>query len=487
VIGMDVKTLARQYIAGEWRTGSSEKSLIDQNPYTGDTLAEVPIASRDDIDQAYKAADEAQRAWRKVNQYAKRTVFENAVRFVEDNREDIARMILEELGGTGLKAGFETGLVIDILKEAATFPLRMEGKILPSPIDGRENYLYREPVGVVGVISPFNFPFFLSMKAVAPALGAGNGVVLKPHEDTLVTGGTLLAKIFEEAGLPAGLLNVVLTDIPAIGDYFVEHPIPRVIVFTGSNQIGAHVAEVAGRNLKKPILELGGNNAFIVLDDADVDLAVDAAVFSRFTHQGQICMSANRVLVHSSIKDEFRDKYVAKVASLKVGDPADPETIIGPLINKKQAQRLNAVVEQAVAAGATALLRGPVDGALFSPAVLTDVTRDMDAYQQEMFGPAVVLIPFDTDEQAIELANDSHFGLSGALHTRDLDRGIQLARQVETGMIHVNDASIHDEPIVAFGGAKQSGIGRLNGQWSLDEFTEMKWVSVNHGRRQFPY
>lgn len=484
---MDVNSLARQFIGGQWCEGSSEKSLIDRNPYSGDPLAEVPIATRDDIDRAYRAASEAQRAWRAVNQYAKRTVFEQAVRFVEASRGDISRMILEELGGTALKADFETGLVIDILKEAATFPLRMEGKILPSPIDGRENYLYREPVGVVGVISPFNFPFFLSMKAVAPALGAGNGVVLKPHEDTLVTGGTLLAKIFEEAGLPAGLLDVVLTDIPEIGDYFVEHPIPRVIVFTGSSQVGAHVAEVAGRNLKKVILELGGNNAFIVLDDADVDLAVDAAVFSRFTHQGQICMSANRVLVHSSILDEFRDKYLAKVASLKVGDPGDPDTVIGPLINQKQAARLDSVVEQAVAAGATALLRGPVEGTLFSPAVLTDVTRDMTAYQEEMFGPAVVLIPFETDDEAVRLANDSNYGLSGAVHTADLDRGVRLAREIDTGMVHVNDASIHDEPIVAFGGEKGSGIGRLNGQWSLDEFTMMKWVSVNHGRRQFPY
>ena len=484
---MDVSSLARQFIGGQWCEGSSEKSLIDRNPYSGAPLAQVPIATRDDIDRAYGAASEAQRAWRAVNQYAKRTVFEQAVRFVEQSRGDISRMILEELGGTELKAAFETGLVIDILKEAATFPLRMEGKILPSPIDGRENYLYREPVGVIGVISPFNFPFFLSMKAVAPALAAGNGVVLKPHEDTMVTGGTLLARIFEEAGLPAGLLGVVLTDIPEIGDYFVEHPIPRVIVFTGSSQVGAHVAEVAGRNLKKAILELGGNNAFIVLDDADVDLAVDAAVFSRFTHQGQICMSANRVLVHSSILDEFRDKYLAKVASLKVGDPGDPDTIIGPLINQKQAARLDSVVEQAVAAGATTLLRGPVEGTLFSPAVLTDVTRDMTAYQEEMFGPAVVLIPFETDQEAVRLANDSNYGLSGAVHTADLDRGVRLARELDTGMVHVNDASIHDEPIVAFGGEKGSGIGRLNGQWSLDEFTTMKWVSVNHGRRQFPY
>lgn len=358
---------------------------------------------------------------------------------------------------------------------------------MPSPIDGRENYLFREPLGVIGVISPFNFPFFLSMKAVATALAAGNGVVLKPHEETVITGGTLLAKIFEEAGLPPGLLNIVLTDIPTIGDHFVDHPIPRAIVFTGSNSVGAHVAEVAGRNLKKVVLELGGNNAFIVLDDADIDLAVDAAVFSRFTHQGQICMSANRVIVQRTVLQQFQDKYVAKVRTLPVGDPASEDTIIGPLINERQSENLTGVVDNALAGGATALVRSPVKGTLFGPAVITDVTPGMDIFRKELFGPVSVISSFDTDEDAIAIANDSEFGLSGAVHTRDIDRGMRVARQVDTGMIHINDASIHDEPIVAFGGTKMSGVGRLNGQWSLDEFTTMKWVSVNRGRRVFPY
>jgi acyl-CoA reductase-like NAD-dependent aldehyde dehydrogenase len=477
----------KQFIAGTWRPGAMDKVLVDRNPYDGSTVAEFNIASVSDIDEAYRAAERAKLEWDRVNPYAKRAVFERALRYVEEHMAEISEIIVDELGGTRLKAGFEIGLVLDMLREAATFPLRMEGRILPSPIDEKENRLYREPVGVVGVISPFNFPFFLGMKCVAPALAAGNGVVLKPHEDSPITGGTLFGEIFEAAGIPAGLLNVVITEIPAIGDAFVDHPVPRVIAFTGSAAVGAHVASVAARNFKKPLLELGGNSALIVLEDADLDLAVDAAVFSRFTHQGQICMSANRVLVHRSVYEEFAERYVAKAASLPVGDPKDPNTILGPLMNQRQADMLAAQVEQGIGEGARPLLRGEVNGTLFHPTVLADVTPEMTVAQEELFGPVACLMPFDTEEEAVSIANDTRFGLSGAIHTRDLNHGVELAKRIQTGMIHINDTTIHDEPIVAFGGEKHSGLGRLNGEWSLNEFTTMKWISVHHGRRQFPY
>jgi vanillin dehydrogenase len=482
-----VTAIDQQLIDGRWQDGSSGDVLVDRNPFDGSVIAEFPIATAEDIDAAYRAAAHAKEEWGRVNPYAKRKVFEEAVKYTESNFGPIMEVIIDELGGTRLKAGFEIGLVLDMLKEAATFPLRMEGRILPSAVDDRENYLYRVPVGVVAVISPFNFPFFLSMKSVAPALGAGNGVVLKPHEQSPIMGGTMIGKIFEEAGLPAGLLNIVVTDISAIGDAFIEHPVPRVISFTGSTAVGRHVAEVGARHFKKVLLELGGNSAFIVLDDADLEYAVDAAVFSRFTHQGQICMSANRVLVHESVFDDFVDRYVAKVSTLKVGNPRDEDTVIGPLITAKQAENLNAMVDRAIADGARAAIRGEVNGGVFDPVVLVDVDPDMEVAQKELFGPVVSIIPFKTDDEAVEIANNSDFGLSGAVHTGDIDRGVSLARRVETGMIHVNDCTIHDEPIVAFGGEKQSGLGRLNGPWSLDEFTTMRWVSVNHGRRQFPY
>ncbi len=479
--------LDKQFIDGIWRDGHHDKRLVDANPYDGTAVAEFAMADVDDVDHAYTAAKAAQAHWAAVNAYQKRAVFERAVRYVEDNTHEITELIIDELGGTRLKAAFEIGLVLDILKEAGTFPLRMEGRILPSPIEEKENRVYRLPVGVVGVISPFNFPFFLSMKSVAPALATGNGVVLKPHEDTPIMGGTVIGRILQEAGLPAGVLNVVVTDIPTIGDAFIEHPVPRVLSFTGSSAVGRHVAEVAAREFKKPILELGGNSALVVLADADLDLAVDAAVFSRFTHQGQICMSANRVLIHSDIYDEFESRYVARVANLKVGDPRANDTVIGPLINAKQVATLDAQVNRAVDEGARPILRGTPSGNLYEPVILTDVTSDMPIAQEELFGPVVCLMKFDTEEQALAMANDTQFGLSGAVHTADVERGIAFAQRIESGMIHINDATIHDEPIVAFGGEKRSGLGRLNGEWSLAEFTTLKWISVHHGRRVFPY
>lgn len=484
---MDMAGLAKQYIAGQWRDGASEKLLVDRNPFNGDMVGEFVVADRADVDEAYRAAAEAQQAWSEVNPYAKRAVFEEAAAIVQRRAGEITELIAAEVGGTALKAGFEIGIVIEALKEAATLPLRMEGRIYPSPVDDTENFVYRHPVGVVGVISPFNFPFFLTMKCVAPALATGNGVVVKPHEETPIAGGTLLASIFEEAGLPPGLLNVTVTEIAVIGDFFLEHPVPRVLAFTGSSAVGRHVGEVAARHFKKAILELGGNSAFIVRADADLEYAVDAAVFSRFTHQGQICMAANRLLVHSSIAAEFKDRFVAKVSALTTGDPTAPETIIGPLINARAVAVLERQVEAAVEAGARVLVRGETAGNVFAPVVLDGVSPEADVAREELFGPVIVIMEFDSDEEAIRLANDSDFGLSGAIHTKDLARGVQLAKRIHTGMVHINDSTIADEPIIPFGGEKRSGIGRLNGQSSIDELTTLQWVSVNHGRRQYPY
>ncbi|MCM3236351.1 aldehyde dehydrogenase family protein [Heyndrickxia oleronia] len=484
---LTIESLSNQYINGQWREGQSDHVLINVNPYSGDILSEVKMATVTDVDLAYKAALKAKDDWDKVNPYKKRDILEKAVQYIEAHEEEITNIIIEELGGTRLKAAFEIGLVKNMIKEAATFPIRMEGKILPSTEDGKENRLYRIPVGVVGVISPFNFPFFLSMKSVAPALGAGNGVVLKPHEETPITGGTLIAKIFEEAGLPKGLLNVVVTDIKEIGDSFVEHPIPRIISFTGSTKVGSHIGQLAVKNFKKPLLELGGNSAFIILEDADIDYAVQAATFSRFTHQGQICMSANRIIVQASIYDEFIKKYKEKVSSLSVGDPKDPQTIIGPVVNERQANNLQAMIDKGIEEGATVLLQGNISGNMVEPTILKDVTPNMTIAQDELFGPVVCVMAFETEDDAIAIANDTKFGLSGAVHTSNLEKGVELAKKIHTGMIHVNDITINDEPIVAFGGEKQSGLGRLNGEWSLDEFTTLKWISVNYGQRSFPY
>jgi vanillin dehydrogenase len=479
--------LNQQYIGGVWRDGKSQKVLTDCNPYDGKPIADFKLASLADLDEAYHAAEAAQKIWAEVNPFEKRTVLEKAITWIEQNEGDIADLIIEELGGTRLKAMIEIFLVKTFIKEASTYPLRMTGEILPSTVDGKENRLYRLPAGVVGVISPFNFPFNLSMRSVAPALGTGNGVVLKPHDDTPITGGTLVAKIFEEAGIPKGLLNVIVADIGEIGDAFVEHPIPRIISFTGSDQVGRHIGGVAGRCLKKAILELGGNSAMIVLQDADLNTAVNAAVFSRFAHQGQVCMCSNRILVQRGIYNKFLDKFVDQVSKLKAGDPRNPETDLGPLINQRQTETFAKQVQRGIDEGARVVLLGKVEGNVASPTVFADVKPNMWVAQNEMFGPAVCLMPFDSPEEAVKIANDSPYGLSGAVHTQDAERGAELAKQIDSGMVHVNDSTINDDPLIAFGGEKASGVGRLNGKWALEEFTTLKWISVQHKKRHYPF
>ncbi|MET9643889.1 aldehyde dehydrogenase family protein [Streptomyces syringium] len=479
--------LAFQYIDGEWRAGSGSWDIVDFNPYDGEKLASIAVASVTEIDQAYRAAERAQPAWAATNPYTRRLVFERALRIIDEREEALTEAITAEVGGTAVKVAFELRLVREFLRESLHLALLPEGRVLPSPDDTKENRLYRVPVGVVGVISPFNFPFLLSIKSVAPALALGNAVVLKPHQNTPICGGGLVAKVFEEAGLPPGLLNVVVTDIAEIGDALIEHPVPKVISFTGSDRVGRHVATVAASHFKRTILELGGNSALIVLDDADLDYAVDAAVFSRFIHQGQVCMAANRVLVDRSVEAEFTEKFVAKVKTLKVGDPADPATHIGPLINAGQAEGITTLVEQTIADGATALLHGTSDGTLVAPSVLTGLAADSPVLGQEIFGPVVLIIPFDGEEEAVRIANDTPYGLSGAVHTGDVERGVRVAKRIDSGMVHVNDGTVHDEPIVPFGGEKHSGVGRLNGEAVVDAFTTTKWISVQHGRSRFPF
>ncbi|RSL29407.1 aldehyde dehydrogenase family protein [Salibacterium salarium] len=479
--------LIQQAIAGSWRDGNGKHRMKNSNPYSNQPLGDVQSASADDLDQAYESASRAQKEWININPYQRRDMLLKTAQILEKREDEITDLIIDELGGTRLKAAFEIGLVKDMIKEASTYPLRMDGQILPSPVDGKENRVYRMPVGVVGVISPFNFPFYLSMKSVVTAIGAGNGVVIKPHEDTPVTGGTMIVNLFEESGIPSGLVNTVITQISEIGDLFVSHPLNKVVSFTGSTTVGQKIGELAGKYLKKASLELGGNSALIVLEDADIDYAVSAAVFSRFTHQGQICMSANRIIIHESIKDAFLTKYKEVVSSLTVGNPRDDETIIGPLINKKQVDTLMEIVNKGIEEGATPYLKGSVNGNVVSPTILTDVKPDMTVANQELFGPVVSVLTFKTDEEAVKIANASDYGLSGAIHTEDVERGAELAKRMETGMIHINDGTINDEPLVAFGGEKMSGVGRLNGSNSLDAFTTQKWISVQHSKRAFPY
>jgi aldehyde dehydrogenase (NAD+) len=489
VAGSDV-FLTEQFIGGSWQSGSGRRTLEVKNPFTREVITKFQVATVADVDAAYRAAAAAQPAWAGTPPQARRAVFERALMWVEEHFDEIIDLIMRELGGTRMRAAFEIGFVTEFLRSAADLTTSPVGQLLASPDPEKENRLYHEPVGVVGVISPFNVPFFLSTKPVAPALALGNAVVLKPHELAPLTGGTLLARMFAESGLPDGLLNVVVTDIEEIGDHFIEHPVPEVIAFTGSSATGRHIAEVAGRHLKQVVLELGGNSALIVLDDADVELAVNAAVFSRFTHAGQVCMSANRVVVDEKVYDEFVERYTRRVAELPVGDPFDERTVIGPLISPRQAELLDRQVDEALRHGATAVLEPkprPEDSGLYAPVVLTDVTTENPVSQVELFGPVVCVMKAADEAEAVRIANATPYGLSGAVHTRDLDRGVRVARQIRTGMIHVNNATIADESAVPFGGVGASGYGRLNGDTTVRAFTRPTWVSVHHGTPRFPY
>lgn len=477
--------LDRIFVGGRWREGRSGKRGKDRSPWTGEVLAEFPLANAQDVDEAYAAAGEAWRGWWRLLPQQRAAVLQRAVRLMDERKEEILDWIVREAGGTLAKAETEWLLARTVTEEASTFPFRMAGELLPASIPGKESRVHREPVGVVTVISPFNFPWHLSMRSVAPALACGNAVVLKPASDTPVCGGTLIGKLFEEAGVPKGLLQVLVGAGSDIGDAIVDHPAPRVVSFTGSTAVGQHIGEICGRRVKKVCLELGGNGPMLILEDADLDRAADAAIFGKFSHQGQICMAINRLLVARKIHDEFVDRFVQRAKALGIGDPDDPRTIIGPIINEKQRDAILDRVERTKKAGARAVLEGEPEGLIVPPIVLVDVTNDMPCAREENFGPVAPLIAFGDEDEAIAIANDTRAGLSAAIFTGEIGHGAKLARRIEAGMVHVNDSPVNDEANTAFGGVKESGIGRFGGVWAMDEFTEARWISVQFEPRQY--
>jgi aldehyde dehydrogenase (NAD+) len=478
-----------QYINGSWRPGRQGRTLKDTDPYSGETLAEIALASQSDLDEAYRSAAKAQAAWAALPPSERASVMYRAAALMDARHEEIIDWLIRESGSTRVKAETEWQYTRSITLEAATFPRRAEGRILPLDDAGKESRAYRVPLGVIGVISPWNFPLHLSQRSVGPALGLGNSVVVKPSRETPVTGGLLLAKIYEEAGLPPGLLNVVVGASADIGDAFTLHPVPRLISFTGSTPVGRRIGELAatGPMMKRVALELGGNSPCVVLDDADLEQTVPAVVLGRFAHQGQICVSTNRIIVDASLHDEFVDRFVAHVRRLKVGNPADPDTTIGPVINKKQLESHLAHIEGARASGARQKLGGDPAGLVLPPHVFADVTNDMPIAQEEMFGPIAPVIKVNGEAEALRVANDTQFGLSSAVFTRDTARGVRFALGVQAGMTHVNGSSAFDAPTGPFGGEKNSGLGRFGGEWILREFTADHWVTVQHSRPAYPF
>ena len=475
-------------VDGDWVTPSGRATIDDRNPATGETIAEIPAATPEDVDAAFAAATAAQPAWAAAPPQVRAEVISTVIGLVHAHAEAIKGVSIAESGGTHVKAHVEVEHIAPgSLAESASFPLRAQGRRAQSVVPGKENVVHREPVGTVGVITPWNFPFNLTLRAVAPAVALGNAVVLKPAEDTPILGGLLIGKLFEEAGLPPGVLNVVPGYGADAGDAVAAHPDANVVAFTGSTETGKQVMRRAAEHLAQPALELGGNNPYLVLDDADMDVAVDAGVFGSFVHQGQVCISINRHLVHESRYDEYVERLAERAASLTVGDPADPDTDVGPLINEAQRDKVVGYLEDTVDAGATIEAGGGHDGLFVEPTVLSGVTNDMPASCNEHFGPVAPVIPFADDDEAVAMANDTEYGLAASVISTDLFRAKALADRLEAGMVHINDMTINDDPHIPFGGVKASGLGRYNTDTIMDTFTEYKWVSVQHEPREFPF
>jgi aldehyde dehydrogenase (NAD+) len=469
-----------QFIAGQWREGRSERTNTVTNPFDDSVLASIRQASAEDLDEAYRAAAQAQPAWGDTAPSERRQVMLKAARILEDRREEIVQWLVAESGSTVLKANIEVSLAAGITLESASFPSRAHGTIHPSNTPEREIRVYRKPIGVVGVISPWNFPLHLSQRSVAPALALGNAVVIKPASDTPITGGLILARIFEEAGLPAGVLSVVAGAGSEIGDDFVAHEVPGLISFTGSTPVGQNVGRIAtgGQHLKHVALELGGNAPLVVLDDADLDKAVEAAVVGSFLHSGQICMAVNRIIVQAPVHDEFVARFTEAARAVPTGDPSAEGTLIGPVVNDSQLETLKAKIATAREQGARAVVEGEPDGRVVPAHVFVNVTPDMEIAREEIFGPLVGILKADDEAHALELANDHVFGLSSSVFTQDLDRGVRFGHGVKAGMTFVNEMPIQDEAHVAFGGERNSGLGRFNGDWAIDEFTTSHTIGV---------
>ena len=474
------------YSDGQWVESGAGTIVDDLNPATGEVFARVHHASVEDVDRAIAAAQRASEQWGTSLPAEREKILMNAADLLEQRTSEFVDVLIDEAGATFGKAMAETSFVVNLLRSAAGEARRITGETMPSDSPGLISMSVRRPLGVIGGISPFNFPFLLAAKKVVLAIAAGNTFVLKPASDTAVIG-LKIGELLGDAGLPAGVVNVVPGSGAAVGNQLVTDPRISMLTFTGSTEIGKQLAVEAAKTLKKITLELGGKSPIIVLDDADIAYAVDAACFGVFLNQGQVCMANSRIICEAGIFDEFCDRFTAKVATLKVGNPREHDTVIGPLIKPSQCRFLDSHVRDAVDKGAKLLTGGSSEGAFYAPTVLAGVTPDMVVYHEESFGPVVSIIAVQDHEEALTVANDTCYGLSSAVITNDLQKAMKLALGLEAGMVHVNGSSAYDEPHVPFGGIKDSGMGREGGRYSMEEMTEVKWLTIQMGQRHFPF
>ena len=478
------------YIDGQWRGSWSGQTYEKASPWTGRPVAVAASGDDHDAESAIEAAAAAFPAWASCSPADRQAVFLKAAAELDRRDEEIKRALARETGCAGHFADVQVRFAQSLLRQCSALPYAPLGAVLPSDDPTGIAHAVRRPVGVVGAIAPWNASLILSGRAIAGPLALGNTVVLKPSEESPLTGGALWAEVFEAAGLPPGALNVV-THAPGeagmIAEQMMSHPAVRRVNFTGSTPTGRRLAESAGRHLKRVVLQLSGQNPLIVLNGADVGYAVEAAAYGAFVHQGQVCMCARRIYVEQAIAEEFTERFVAKVESLPIGDPEDPATVIGPLINQWAMSMITRRVEEAVASGARLLAGGKPQPPCYPPTVLTDVPTESEIAFDETFGPVVVLDVVADAEEAVRRANASRFGLTAAVLAADTDAGMRVARRLEAGIIHVNDQPVNDEPQMPFGGVKDSGWGRFGVGFAAEEFTELQWISARSTPRSFPF
>jgi len=469
--------------AGGWQTLSATRDVIE--PATGETLGTIGMASAADIARAAEAARAAQPAWAAVPYERRAEIMRAAATQLAEATESVAGWLVRESGSVTGKAHLEVAISVKALYEAAALPSQPTGQMLASQ-PGVISLAKRVPLGVVGVISPFNFPLYLAMRAVAPALALGNAVVLKPDPRTSVSGGFAIARAFEQAGLPAGVLQVLPGDGDA-GEALCLSPDVMMIQFTGSTRAGRKVGELAGRTLKKVSLELGGKNSLVILDDADLDIAVRNASFGAFFHQGQICMATGRILVHERIARAFSDKLSAHAKTIVVGDPAKGDVALGPIIDRHQLDGIMALVDATVAVGARLVAGGTADGLFYRPTVLENVRVGMPAFENEVFGPVALITTYGTDDEAVALANATEYGLVTGVISRNVSRAIAVGERINSGILHVNDQTIVDDIINPFGGSGASGNGTsVGGAVNGDEYTQWRWITIKGEAPSYP-
>lgn len=471
-----------------WQAASAAADVIE--PATGAVLTRTGRAVAADVETAAATAAAAQPAWAALGPRERAAVFHRAAALLQQHFDELALFVTRETGAILPKGQHEVREAIAFCQIAAALPMQAQGQVLPAG-PGKLSIARRVPHGVVGVISPFNFPLILTLRVVAPALAAGNAVVIKPDPRTPVSGGLLIAQVFEQAGLPAGVLHV-LPGGADVGEAVVTDPRVAMVSFTGSAGVGRRIGELAGKHLKKVSLELGGSNALIVLDDmssdADLDLAASNIAWGAWLHQGQICMASNRVLVHAAIAPAITERLVGKATHLPVGNGATGQVALGPLIDERQRDRVHAAVMGSVQAGAALLAGGTYDGLFYKPTVLGGVKRGMPTFDDETFGPVVNLVTFATDDEAVAIANDTHGGLAAGVLSASVGRALAIGNRLKAGMVHINDQTVNDDAVNPFGGPGIAGNGNAHGgpaDW--EQFTSWQWLTVKNAATPFPF